>query len=1260
MAVIELGMVTGAIIEMGVEAAWEMRKRNEAVIKLLKRFNLDPNEPPADKFEDIYAYTLVEYGVFKPEPILNFFRNEFVRKAFGESFSKNDPSILEKEAEGIIQWNEETGKLGRIDYDPRREFAAFTFVFNAIVDRARTPTQVKTDRKLDSIYGEFQKKTEGIIELLFKLPTLDDIRTALDHQARDHSETARLASYISHYGKPDLVQASSDALFDSQIKNISTSLAHFISNSIRGTVLDIGCGEGIILRRLVEIDTFKNNTQWIYIGVDFEENINKVHILGRDLRMNRRVDVIDLENDNFYSSWVESKDAPRPLLIIIRNVFHELDIDQTTHLMYALASRLEPSDNILIQDLQVLPRAERGNACWHPDYFVNMLDECGFIINTLVCEPTAKGNRWFTVIAKRKTEGHFSEADVRRIVIEQRQNQLEFWRREGSIVAGDLEARGLNIALIDFDLQRTALQNQLLAVEARGVQTPTSEEQAKTVNAVFVKHLSTFDTDAFSRSIRLVDPYPHFRDRRNSQDALEAFLRSHNSTVIILGGPFMGKTVLVAEVLHHRAHSRQAILLDTQFTSSIWNLVEQYLGAIGCKFPYDIISTFKSTNFGDIKVSLQGIVEQISPYTIVCFDHFERLLDPNGVVLDNEIQNFLSILAGASSSKIIITSRQEPNLNFLPASILIDKEQPPVGRFPKGKHVENVLDDFIDRTKLNIVEYPEQLLEAIDRVPHLTVLAANVIKQEGLKSLTDPSFIEILRERLRGELLQRVVNDVALPVVEVIALLRIPVPRSMLEAIAGDWSVKAAEDLGLLYPAFDRSRSDLLTGLSVLRGYIDYADYPATGEDSSSERVAQLNDRHKRIAAWYARLYRESPDPRWVRELHYHTLASGDTEQIEQFGMAYKGELFAAGEYWFSVRKDYRSALAAFTAVASLGSRTYHLRMRLASCQMRVGNVSEGEAAYTKLLKDYQFAKGLKTSYIDSLLFLEDYQRALDALVAFEMSMEDDAWVAQEYGRAYYGLHQYRKAAAAFEVQARLSREPIVYIRLAQSYHRIGDRSNVTRVLNEGRRRHRNNKFLKLRYAAHLIQIRTPATKQEAGVILWEMHQSKPEDGGVLHQLCKLLCSDGRVEDALGLFENQELNIYPESYIIPIRVEILIGQQRWNDAIVALGKTPPDDEHLVGLRKKVFLHWARVEENAEKRCLIAKQGLEVPFDQDLLNNIPIVVTSARLAAIAGDDRNYEVFLDRVEQLNPSIAGMLRSEAEGIDYWEEDSFATYSS
>jgi predicted NACHT family NTPase len=164
---LELSVVIDAIVGMSVGAALRGTARREKVLKLLKHFNLDPIDPPAD-FDGIYVYTLIEYGasliergVSEPKPILNFFRNESVRKAFRESFFRGNPTILDKEAEDIIRRDKETGKSGSLDYDPHHEFAAFGAVFDGIVDYARTPTQVRLDQKLDKILAQLMPNRQG-------------------------------------------------------------------------------------------------------------------------------------------------------------------------------------------------------------------------------------------------------------------------------------------------------------------------------------------------------------------------------------------------------------------------------------------------------------------------------------------------------------------------------------------------------------------------------------------------------------------------------------------------------------------------------------------------------------------------------------------------------------------------------------------------------------------------------------------------------------------------------------------------------------------------------------------------------------------------------------------------------------------------------------------------------------------------------------------------------------------------------------------
>ncbi len=149
-------------------------QRNETVIKLLKKFNLDPEHPPAD-FSGVYAYALVEYGVGKPKPILELFRQNEIQKIFRKALDQNNPSILLKEGEAFLDTYALGDEIRDLGIDPRRELAALAAVFIEVAKRTRTPAEVLTNQQL----GSLQKNLRNIQERLDRLPTLEGIRTEI-------------------------------------------------------------------------------------------------------------------------------------------------------------------------------------------------------------------------------------------------------------------------------------------------------------------------------------------------------------------------------------------------------------------------------------------------------------------------------------------------------------------------------------------------------------------------------------------------------------------------------------------------------------------------------------------------------------------------------------------------------------------------------------------------------------------------------------------------------------------------------------------------------------------------------------------------------------------------------------------------------------------------------------------------------------------------------------------------------------------------
>ena len=154
-------------------------ERNENIIKILKRLNLDPEHPPAD-FAGVYAYALVEYGVGKPKPLLELFRQEEIKQTFRKAFDNNYPSILLSEVDAFIEAYALGDEIKSLRIDIRREIAVFAAVFIEVAKRTRTPAEILTNQEISSLHALIT----SIQERLDRLPTLEGIR----------AEMARLAA----------------------------------------------------------------------------------------------------------------------------------------------------------------------------------------------------------------------------------------------------------------------------------------------------------------------------------------------------------------------------------------------------------------------------------------------------------------------------------------------------------------------------------------------------------------------------------------------------------------------------------------------------------------------------------------------------------------------------------------------------------------------------------------------------------------------------------------------------------------------------------------------------------------------------------------------------------------------------------------------------------------------------------------------------------------------------------------------------------
>ena len=170
--------VVDALLE--VSGAKERLGRNEQVIRLKKRFGLGDVES-LTKFEDVYAYALVEYafdeeGRCKPNELIQLFKAKEVRDVFRIAYRENDAVGWLQKGEAIAQH-----KLGSQlpEIDPQRELGIFAALFIEIVKQTRSPKEIRQEQKLDIL----QRSLQQVQMRMQQLPSLEAVNQLVNQLA---------------------------------------------------------------------------------------------------------------------------------------------------------------------------------------------------------------------------------------------------------------------------------------------------------------------------------------------------------------------------------------------------------------------------------------------------------------------------------------------------------------------------------------------------------------------------------------------------------------------------------------------------------------------------------------------------------------------------------------------------------------------------------------------------------------------------------------------------------------------------------------------------------------------------------------------------------------------------------------------------------------------------------------------------------------------------------------------------------------------
>ncbi|MDZ8106493.1 MAG: P-loop NTPase fold protein [Nostoc sp. DedQUE12a] len=139
-------------------ACWVINQaqRNETVVRTLKQFNFDPVQPPKD-IDGVYVYSLIEYGVGKPEVILNLFREKEIKYAFWSAYTSNNPLGFYKEVEKFLQGKDSEFDIRLMRIELRSELEEFGETFIKVAKTTKSKDfETFPEWNLDEYPAEFK------------------------------------------------------------------------------------------------------------------------------------------------------------------------------------------------------------------------------------------------------------------------------------------------------------------------------------------------------------------------------------------------------------------------------------------------------------------------------------------------------------------------------------------------------------------------------------------------------------------------------------------------------------------------------------------------------------------------------------------------------------------------------------------------------------------------------------------------------------------------------------------------------------------------------------------------------------------------------------------------------------------------------------------------------------------------------------------------------------------------------------------------
>ncbi|MFZ2630162.1 MAG: tetratricopeptide repeat protein [Desulfosalsimonadaceae bacterium] len=502
------------------------------------------------------------------------------------------------------------------------------------------------------------------------------------------------------------------------------------------------------------------------------------------------------------------------------------------------------------------------------------------------------------------------------------------------------------------------------------------------------------------------------------------------------------------------------------------------------------------------------------------------------------------------------------------------------------------------------------------------------LRRSGKSILNDKAFLKEIEYDLREYLWKRLVDEDSSDSLKVFSQLRIAVPKKIIKSLSTEYSMKKGISSGLLFEIHDPFWNYLVDGVGILRlRQIEDGISSDLDEFKHKDGTFEPND-HKKVAQLYNEVFSEDDDPKWLRESYYHRILSGDDNFLGRLGDYYWHELCNSASYIFKTKKDYELSLKLLNHANEIRPLLRYSRMHRASCLVRVGYGEEGLKEYTALFNDYPDKIGVKTSYVDALLYKHRFNESIIFLSEHNLKPDLSPWIAGQWGRAYLGENNYSKALECFFIQKKISYQlsPFIFVNIAIIYRYMGRIEAAFKVIEEGLNTFHFSDSLKLLKGSTLEIL---GNNDEAYEILQPLFMKVPHSPDVVLPLIKVLLKKNDLHNAKRILAKcRDLNNSHSPILITAEAEIL---KRYDPiaAITLLKTQSEDDQHNTGMILEAYCSAALAATTSKNRIELAEEGLELNIPESLFNNAMIVINICRLSILANNYSRYSDLIGRL-------------------------------